>query len=90
MNLRRIVPICIAASVIGAPTAHAQRGRTASEPATPSVPLAPPTERVEALKKEVAADVESRRVFTQQLVDSLFSYTPDRRWSSPPRSLPRR
>jgi aminobenzoyl-glutamate utilization protein B len=75
MNLRRFVPIFIAASIIGAPTAHAQRGRTASEPATPSVPLAPPTERVEALKKEVAADVESRRVFTQQLVDSLFSYS---------------
>ena len=27
------------------------------------------------MKKEVVADVESRRVFTQQLVDSLFSYS---------------
>src|ERR1700712_2785257 len=75
MNLRRLLPIVLAALVFGVPAAYAQRGGAPGEPATPSVPLVPPTARVETLKKEVAADVESRRVFTQQLVDSLFSYS---------------
>jgi aminobenzoyl-glutamate utilization protein B len=31
--------------------------------------------RLEALKKEVVADIETRRVFTQQMVDQLFSFS---------------
>jgi aminobenzoyl-glutamate utilization protein B len=51
-------------------------GQPANEAAAPpSPPLAPPSARTETLKKEVAAEVESRRTFTQQLVDSLFSYS---------------
>ena len=75
MPLRRVLPLVIAAVVCAAPGAMAQRGGGAVAPSTPSVALAAPTERTEALKKEVAADVESRRVFTQQLVDQLFSYS---------------
>src|SRR5262249_56350917 len=39
------------------------------------LPPAPPNPRLDALKKDVLADIESRRVFTQQLVDSLFSFS---------------
>src|SRR4029077_19908580 len=40
----------------------------------PSVPTPPGPPRVEALKKEAAADVESMRVMTQQMVDQVFSF----------------
>jgi aminobenzoyl-glutamate utilization protein B len=51
----------------------AQRGRggAAAQPSTPTPPGPP---HVEALKKEAAADVESMRVMTQQMVDQVFSY----------------
>jgi aminobenzoyl-glutamate utilization protein B len=74
MHLRRVLPLVVATLALASSPTSAQRGG-AAPPETPSTPLAPPTERIEALKKEVAADVESRRVFTQQLVDQLFSYS---------------
>jgi aminobenzoyl-glutamate utilization protein B len=37
-------------------------------------PSARADSRLEALKKEAVADIESRAVFTQQMVDSLFSF----------------
>ncbi|OFW27099.1 MAG: amidohydrolase [Acidobacteria bacterium RIFCSPLOWO2_02_FULL_65_29] len=35
----------------------------------------PPNPRLDALKQELIADIESRRVFTQQMVDTIFSYS---------------
>src|SRR5690242_12377707 len=75
MHLRLTLPLAIAALIAVAPASYAQRGGGAQPPEHPSTPLAPASEKTEALKKEVAADVESRRVFTQQLVDQLFSYS---------------
>ncbi len=75
MHVRRVLPLVVAALALAISPASAQRGGGAQPPQTPSTPLAPPSEKTEALKKEVAADVESRRVFTQQLVDQLFSYS---------------
>ncbi|MEQ1912539.1 MAG: hypothetical protein ABMA15_27215, partial [Vicinamibacterales bacterium] len=75
MHIGRVLPLVVALSTMAAPAAFAQRGGGAAPPATPSVQLAPATEKTEALKKEVVADVESRRVFTQRLVDQLFSYS---------------
>ena len=75
MHIRRVLPLIFAVSTMVASSAFAQRGGGAVPPETPSVSLAPPSEKTLALKKEVAADVESRRVFTQQLVDQLFSYS---------------
>ena len=75
MLTRRVVPLLLAVAALGAPAVHAQRGGGAAPPQTPSVPLDPPSAKTEALKKEVAADVEARRVFTQQLVDQIFSYS---------------
>src|SRR5919204_2197271 len=51
----------------------AQRGRGGA-PATPTAPTPPGPPRVEELKREAAADVESMRVMTQQMVDEVFSY----------------
>jgi len=51
----------------------AQRGRGGA-PSQPSTPTPPGPPHVEALKKEAAADVESMRVMTQQMVDQVFSY----------------
>ena len=75
MHIGRVLPLVIALSAMAVPSAFAQRGGGAAPPQTPSVVLAPASEKTEALKKEVVADVESRRVFTQQLVDQLFSYS---------------
>jgi len=51
----------------------AQRGGGGAPPA-PSAPTPPGPPRVEALKREAAADVESMRVMTQQMVDQVFSF----------------
>jgi len=40
----------------------------------PPTPGADPNPRLEALKREAVADVESRAVFTQQMVDQIFSF----------------
>src|SRR6185295_7875472 len=52
--------------------AGAQRGRGGAAP--PSTPTPPGPPRVEQLKREAAADVETMRVMTQQMVDQVFSY----------------
>jgi aminobenzoyl-glutamate utilization protein B len=51
----------------------AQRGRGGA-PSMPTAPTPPGPAHVEELKKEAAADVESMRVMTQQMVDQVFSF----------------
>ena len=51
----------------------AQRGR-GGQPPVPTAPTPPGPPRVEALKKEAAAEVEAMRVQTQQMVDQVFSF----------------
>jgi aminobenzoyl-glutamate utilization protein B len=53
--------------------ASGQRGR-GNSPSQPTAPTPPGPPHVEALKKEVAADIETMRVQTQQMVDQVFSY----------------
>jgi len=53
--------------------ASGQRGR-GNSPSQPTAPTPPGPPQVEALKKEVAADIETMRVQTQQMVDQVFSY----------------
>ncbi len=50
-------------------------GASPAGPVSAPLPPAPPNPRLDGLKRDVASEVESRRVFTQQLVDSLFSYS---------------
>src|SRR5712692_3353279 len=54
--------------------AGAQRGGRGGAPSTPTAPTPPGPPRVEALKKEAAAEVEAMRVETQQMVDQVFSF----------------
>jgi aminobenzoyl-glutamate utilization protein B len=60
-------------AVLLAVSPAAQRGR-GSSPAVETAPIPPGPARVEALKKEAAADVESMHVMTQQMVDQVFSF----------------
>jgi aminobenzoyl-glutamate utilization protein B len=54
--------------------AGAQRGGRGGAPSMPTAPTPPGPPRVEALKKEAAAEVEAMRVDTQQMVDQVFSF----------------
>jgi len=49
-------------------------GPLAGQAAAPATPAAPPDPRLEALKRELVADIDSRAVFTQQMVDQIFSF----------------
>src|SRR5262245_39587073 len=59
--------------IVSAATLSAQRGR-GGEPSAPTAPTPPGPPRVEELKREAAAEVETMRVMTQQMVDQVFSY----------------
>lgn len=75
MQLRRVLPLVAAVLACAVTPTVAQRGGGAEPPQRPSVPLAPVSPKTDALKKDVVADVELRRIFTQQLVDQIFSYS---------------
>jgi aminobenzoyl-glutamate utilization protein B len=70
--LRGLGGLCVVTFTLAVGSA-AQRGRGGAPPA-PSTPTPPGSPRVEGLKREVAADVESMRVMTQQMVDQVFSF----------------
>lgn len=72
MNHTRTVFAFIAAASL-AVGLSAQAGR-AGLPLDQGTPTPPGPARVEALKREVMADIESMRVMTQQMVDQVFSY----------------
>jgi aminobenzoyl-glutamate utilization protein B len=69
----RIAGIAIGLASLLVAGAAAQRGR-GSAPSMPTAPTPPGPARVEELKREAAADIESQRVFTQQMVDQVFSF----------------
>ena len=73
MRTRFCIAFAGALFAVFASSASAQQAGDTGTP--PSKPLAPPSARTEALKKEVVAEIEARRTFTQQLVDSLFSFS---------------
>jgi aminobenzoyl-glutamate utilization protein B len=74
MRISRAVILLVPVFALSVVTLTAQRGGRGAQEGQP-VPPAPPNPRVDALKKEVIADIESRRVFTQQMVDLLFSFS---------------
>jgi aminobenzoyl-glutamate utilization protein B len=63
----------VAITLLFVAAAQAQRPRS-STPPQESAPTPPGPPRVEQLKREAMADVESMRVMTQQMVDQVFSY----------------
>jgi aminobenzoyl-glutamate utilization protein B len=68
MNRRAILTtLTVTALLAAAPLA--QRA-----PAPPQTPPVKPNPKLDALKQEAVADVESRKVFSQQMVDQIFSF----------------
>jgi aminobenzoyl-glutamate utilization protein B len=64
--------IALAAPRPGLQAAQDQRGER--PPAPPQSGLIPDSDRIAKLKAEALADVESRREFTQQMIDQIFSF----------------
>ena len=66
-----LLAVALASTIVAG--ISAQRGRGGA-PSMPTAPTPPGPPRVEELKREAAADVESMRVMTQQMVDQVFSF----------------
>ena len=58
---------------VAGPALHGQ-GRGGAPPASAPTPLAAPPARLADYKREVAAEIDSMAVFTQQMVDQVFSF----------------
>jgi aminobenzoyl-glutamate utilization protein B len=71
MNRKALLAAVLASTIVAG--VSAQRGRGGA-PSMPTAPTPPGPPRVEELKREAAADVESMRVMTQQMVDQVFSF----------------
>jgi aminobenzoyl-glutamate utilization protein B len=71
MTTRAALSMAIMFALAGAPSAQRGRGGAPSQPTAPTPPGPP---RVEQLKRDAMADVESMRAMTQQMVDQVFSY----------------
>ena len=69
---RRTIGIAVAGLVLASVFLNAGQQKPAQKPATPPAVKVDP--RLEALKKQAVADVESMRDFTQQMVDQVFSF----------------
>src|SRR6188474_3216793 len=64
----------IVIGTFAAGTALLAQGRGGGAAQTPPIALPADTPRITALKQEAAAEVEKMKVFSQQMVDQLFSY----------------
>jgi aminobenzoyl-glutamate utilization protein B len=73
MASKRTTLVTIACASMLVAGVAAQRGRGGAPPA-PTAPTPPGPPHVEQMKRDVAADVETMRVTTQQMVDQVFSY----------------
>ena len=67
MSNRLVVTLVAVAAFAAAPLAQ-------KAPAKPDTNTAAANPKLDALKREAVADVESRKQFSQQMVDQLFSY----------------
>jgi aminobenzoyl-glutamate utilization protein B len=75
---RRMLTLALAMAIVGTPVAQ-DRGATDSEAAPPpqTAPAPPPPQdepRVARMKQAAAADVDAMKDFSQQMVDSVFSF----------------
>jgi aminobenzoyl-glutamate utilization protein B len=68
----RLLTLIVAMSFVATPLAQGRGGRPAPPP--PSSIAPPDDPRVAALKTAAAADIDSMKTFTQQMVDSVFSF----------------
>ena len=72
---RRMLTLALAVAIVATPLAQ-ERGSGQAEPApaAPAAPAVPDPPRVAQMKKDAAADVDAMKDFTQQMVDSVFSF----------------
>lgn len=68
-SMTAAVGIAVVATTLGLNAQRGGRGGGAPVPRPPANP------RLEQLKKDVVAEVEARRTLTQQMVDSIFSFS---------------
>jgi aminobenzoyl-glutamate utilization protein B len=68
MSRRMTAALILGLAMVAAPLAREQR------PATPATGPAKDDPRIEKLKQEAAANVEAMKEFSQQMVDSVFSF----------------
>src|SRR5437870_4334476 len=68
MSVPRLLTIALTMSVTVSLTA------TGQAPATTSAPKPPPNPKLDQYKRDAAAEVDSMREFTQQMVDQVFSF----------------
>jgi aminobenzoyl-glutamate utilization protein B len=75
MRALRYSLLLVGALVLAGFVTAAQRGGRGGQPApAPELDLSP-NPRLDALKRELVSDIDARRQFTQQMVDSIFSYS---------------
>jgi aminobenzoyl-glutamate utilization protein B len=73
MQTRRPLIIVLSVVLVGTVTVAAQRGGRGGPPPG-SKPTPPADARIEKLKQDAAAEADAMRVFTQQMVDQVFSF----------------
>ena len=71
MAQRIVTAVALAAVIVATPMAQ---GRGGQPPPAPPMNIPKDDARIEKLKSDAAANVESMREFTQQMVDSVFSF----------------
>jgi aminobenzoyl-glutamate utilization protein B len=77
LTARRLLVALVAlfaAFLVAGPDGRLAAQRGGGPPQVPALDL-PPNPRLDALKKELVADIDARRQFTQQMVDMVFSYS---------------
>ena len=70
----RLVILLAFISFVATPLAQGRGGRQGQPQAAAPAPVVPDDARVAALKTAAAADIDSMKTFTQQMVDSVFSF----------------
>jgi aminobenzoyl-glutamate utilization protein B len=73
MMTRRLLILALSAVLVGGATAAAQRGGRGGPPPD-SKPTPAADARIEKLKQDAAAEADTMRAFTQQMVDQVFSF----------------
>src|SRR5687767_7657935 len=72
---RRMLTLALAAAIAATPLAQERgSGQPEPAPAAPAAPAVPDPPHVAQMKKAAAADVDAMKDFTQQMVDSVFSF----------------
>src|SRR3989304_3244765 len=71
MAHRILAAVALPGAIVAPPVAQ---GRGGQPPPPPPLNIPKDDARIEKLKNDAAAEVDSMRVFTQQMVDSVFSF----------------